>query len=164
MRPPVRYSGTSVETTIAAASISFSRCAAGSASLIYDGDGLLDLFVANYTTSTPAQDKRCRNPTDIESFCGPTNYSSVPNTLYRNLGGGRFDDVTMKSVWPALLGMEWGVSIADFNGGGSQDVLEVNDAERNLLFGLRRLSFTIFATGPAILVRDIVPSHLQRSH
>ncbi len=100
----------------------------------YDNDGLLDLFVANYTTWTPAQDKRCVNPGDIKIFCGPTMYSSVPNTLYRNLGGGRFEDVTVKSGLAGSLGKGMGVSIADFNGDGWQDVLVVNDAERNFLF------------------------------
>ena len=100
----------------------------------YDNDGLLDLFVANYTTWTPAEDKRCTNPGDIQIYCGPTMYPSVPNTLYRNLGRGRFEDVTVKSGLASSLGRGMGVSVADFNGDGWQDVFVANDAERNFLF------------------------------
>ena len=32
--------------------------------------------------------------TKREIYCSPTRYISVPNRLYRNLGNGKFEDVT----------------------------------------------------------------------
>jgi len=100
----------------------------------YDNDGLLDLVVSNYTVWTPADDIRCQDPTAGERYCSPTRYVSVPNRLYHNLGGGKFEDVTDTSGIGAARGKGMGVSIADFNADGRLDVLIINDTERNFLF------------------------------
>jgi len=105
----------------------------GAAWFDMDNDGLLDLIVSNYTNWTPASDTRCATPAKEEIFCNPTTYSSVPNLLYRNLGGGKFENVTLKSGFTAP-GKGMGISIADYNGDGFQDVFIANDTERNLLF------------------------------
>ena len=95
----------------------------------YDNDGLLDLVVSNYTTWTPETDIRCAN-----RYCSPTQYTSVANRLYHNLGHGRFEDVTDKAGFASAHGKGMGISIADFNGDGLQDVFIANDTERNFLF------------------------------
>ena len=106
----------------------------GAAWFDYDNDGLLDLMVANYTIWTPQIDARCIDPSVGQRYCSPTRYPSVPSRLYHNLGGGKFADVTDTAGFGKALGKGMGISIADFNGDGAQDVLIVNDTERNFLF------------------------------
>lgn len=99
----------------------------------YDNDGLLDLIVSNYTFWTPQIDIRCTMD-DRDFYCDPRRYPSVPHRLYRNLGGGKFADVTEKTGFSAAPGKGMGVSIADFNGDGWQDVFVANDTDPNFLF------------------------------
>jgi hypothetical protein len=99
----------------------------------YDNDGLLDLIVSNYTLWTPQADARCMM-SDRDYYCDPRRYPSVPSRLYRNLGKGRFEDVTAKAGFAAAPGKGMGVSIADFNDDGWMDVFIANDTEPNSLF------------------------------
>jgi len=105
----------------------------GAAWFDYDNDGLLDLFVTNYTTWTPETDRRCAVGKD-EAYCTPSVYKSVSSRLYRNLGNGHFEDVTDSSGIGGALGKGMGIAIADFNGDGLMDIFVANDTERNFLF------------------------------
>ncbi|MBV9766097.1 MAG: CRTAC1 family protein, partial [Acidobacteriaceae bacterium] len=106
----------------------------GAAWFDYDNDGLLDLVVSNYTVWSPQTDKRC-SAAGVEYYCDPRLfYKAVPNRLYHNLGGGKFEDVTEKSGFSTALGKGMGISIADFNEDGYQDVFIANDTEANSLF------------------------------
>ena len=58
----------------------------------------------------------------------------MPQRLYRNLGHGKFEDVTVKSRLGAIPGKGMGIAIADFDNDGSTDIFIANDTERNLLF------------------------------
>jgi hypothetical protein len=99
----------------------------------YDRDGLLDLVVSHYTFWNPADDRVC--PTDIgEIYCYPGIYESVPHTLHRNLGNGKFEDVTEKSGFAKAKGKGMGIAIADFDGNGWQDIFVANDTEPNFLY------------------------------
>ncbi len=101
--------------------------------LDYDRDGLLDLVVSHYTYWNPADDRVC--PTDVgEIYCYPGIYQSVPHTLHRNLGNGKFEDVTEKSGFAKVKGKGMGIAIADFDGNGWQDVFVANDTEPNFLY------------------------------
>jgi hypothetical protein len=99
----------------------------------YDNDGLLDLIVSNYTFWTPQTDLRCFMGS-TEFYCDPRRYQSVPPRLYHNLGHGKFEDVTEKSGLAKSPGKGMGISIADFNDDGWQDVFIANDTEPNSLF------------------------------
>ncbi len=106
----------------------------GAAWFDYDNDGLLDLLVSNYTLWTPQTDKRC-SAAGVEYYCDPRLfYQPVPHRLYHNLGNGKFEDVTEKSGFGAAPGKGMGISIADFNDDGWQDVFIANDTEANSLF------------------------------
>ncbi len=106
----------------------------GAAWFDFDNDGLLDLIVTNYTTWTPQTDQRCFKDTKVEEYCDPTVYKSVESRLYRNLGHGRFEDVTAASGVGKALGKGMGISIADFTGDGFMDIFIANDTEPNFLF------------------------------
>jgi len=99
-----------------------------------DNDGLLDLVVSDYTIWTPETDYQCADAAKREIYCSPTRYVSVPNRLYRNLGNGKFVDVTEQSGLAEAHGKGMGVSIADVNNDDLPDIFIVNDTERNFLF------------------------------
>jgi hypothetical protein len=101
----------------------------------YDNDGLLDLVVSQYTYWSPAGDLRCSMGNAGEIYCSPRKYRSVPHTLYHNLGGGRFADVSGPSGFAAAAnGKGMGIAIADFDGDDRMDVFVANDTEPNFLF------------------------------
>lgn len=99
----------------------------------YDNDGLLDLVVSNYTFWTPQKDRRCSRD-GVDLYCHPGIYTNVPHRLYRNRGGGRFEDVTEKSGFVNALGKGMGIGIADYNDDGWMDVFVANDTEPNFLY------------------------------
>jgi hypothetical protein len=99
----------------------------------YDNDGLLDLVVSEYTYWNPNTDIRC-SMGEQDLYCNPRIYKSVPHNLYRNLGKGKFEDVTEKSGFAKALGKGMGIGIADFNGDGAMDVFVANDTEPNFLY------------------------------
>ena len=105
----------------------------GAAWFDFDNDGLVDLVVANYTIWSPETDRRC-TVGSAESYCTPAYYKSVPHRLFHNLGHGRFEDVTESSGFGSVPGKGMGISVADFDGDGRQDVFIANDTERNSLF------------------------------
>ena len=64
-----------------------------------------------------------------------TNFRGEPNTLYRNLGEGIFQDVSAQAgiVRDSLADVGWGCSLADFDNDGRPDMFVVNgDVDDNL--------------------------------
>jgi hypothetical protein len=106
----------------------------GAAWFDYDNDGLLDLLVTNYTIWSPEIDKRCQMDERRDEYCSPTVYKSVAARLYRNLGKGKFQDVTEATGIGKALGKGMGIAIADFNADGWMDIFIANDTEPNFLF------------------------------
>ena len=70
--------------------------AVSAAWLDYDRDGRADLFVGNYVQWSRDTDPRCSS-SGVRGYCGPNAYKPLAPKLYRNLGGGRFDDVTARA-------------------------------------------------------------------
>ncbi|MGH9661954.1 MAG: CRTAC1 family protein, partial [Bryobacteraceae bacterium] len=100
----------------------------------YDNDGRLDLVLSNYTTWTPASDRRCVREDGADFYCHPKTYPAIPHRLYRNLGGGKFQDVTEAAGFGNVLGKGMGIGIADFNRDDWPDIFIANDTERNFLY------------------------------
>src|SRR5437016_2370677 len=69
----------------------------------FDGDGRLDLFIARYLSFGPGDRQLCQIGTEpgtgktVRGACGPELYDPQFGSLYRNLAGGHFQDVTRQS-------------------------------------------------------------------
>ncbi len=109
----------------------------------FDGDGLLDLYVVNYLAYDARVHGACEaripgSDRGVPSYCHPNRFAGVADTLYRNLGGGRFADVSRASGVGRLSGMSeakgLGVVASDVDGDGDLDVLVANDTVSNTLW------------------------------
>ena len=101
----------------------------------YDRDGLLDLFVVNYLDWDTAEDRYCGNrDRNLRIYCSPTYYDGLPNTLYRNLGDGTFEDVSQASGIAQHNGKGMSVAFADYDLDGWPDAFVANDTEGDFLF------------------------------
>jgi len=100
--------------------------------LDYDADGWLDLFVVNYLALD--QVVNCPTPAGAAEFCGPMAYPGAADHLYRNLGGGVFEDVTQATGIGSRVGPGLGVVAEDFDSDGHIDIYVSNDGEPNFLW------------------------------
>lgn len=106
----------------------------GSTWLDYDRDGRLDLFVARYVKWTPATNIFCGTPGGPPRYCPPTNYPEERCALYRNLGGGRFADVSHETGVDAVAGKWFQPILCDSNSDGWPDVVVSSDGTQTALF------------------------------
>lgn len=122
------------EEIAAKAGVSDSGWGTSAAWFDFDADGLLDLFVCRYVDWTPKKDLFCTLDGKAKSYCTPERYPGTPSHLYRNLGHGRFEDVTKKAGVGNTNQKALGVAPYDFNGDGRMDFLVANDTAPNNLF------------------------------
>jgi hypothetical protein len=106
----------------------------GAAWLDYDRDGKLDLFVANYVQWTQQGDLWCSLDGSTKSYCTPESYKGAASRLYRNLGGGKFEDVTVKAGLADASSKSLGVTVFDYNNDGWPDLFVSNDTQPNKLY------------------------------
>jgi enediyne biosynthesis protein E4 len=107
---------------------------AGAGWFDYNNDGLLDLFVVNYTKWEVNKDPYCTIGGGVRGYCHPRYYAPTHNTLYRNNGDGTFTDVSEETGIAAHMGKGMSVSFADYDGDGFMDAFVANDTTRNFLF------------------------------
>jgi hypothetical protein len=98
--------------------------------LDYDKDGCVDLFVGRYVKFDPKY-RAFYAPTN---YPGPLDYEGETNRLYHNNCDGTFTDVTDKSGLGAFVGRTMGVTAADFDNDGWDDIYVANDRTENFLF------------------------------
>lgn len=99
-----------------------------------DDDGREDLYVANYVEFNLDGHKVCHDLAARPTYCSPAVYRATSDRLYRNLGGGRFKDITVAAKIGGAYGAALGVIAEDFNGDGRMDFYVANDAMENLLW------------------------------
>ena len=100
----------------------------------YDKDGNLDIFIGNYVQWTPENDLWCTLDGDAKSYCTPESYDGLASRLYRNIGSGKFEDVTEKAGVYDQAGKALGIAIFDFNQDGWPDIFQANDTQPNRLY------------------------------
>jgi len=123
------------EEVTAAAGVEREAWTTSAAFFDYDGDGWLDLYVCNYTGWTAASEIHCFNALGARDYCSPTSYSRPTyDILYRNVGNGRFEDVSEAAGIKAVRGTGLGVGCADFDDDGLVDLFVANDAMPNFLW------------------------------
>lgn len=100
----------------------------------YDRDGLLDLFVCNYVRWSTDQDVTCSMDGTQKSYCTPEAYRGSTCWLFRNLGDGKFTDVTAESGIFDTSSKSLGVTQLDFDNDGWPDIFVANDTQPNKLY------------------------------
>ena len=101
----------------------------------YDGDGQLDLFVVNYVQWSADTNRYCGDQSrGLRTYCHPRFFAGLPNRLYRNLGDGRFEDVSARAGLLANVGKGMSVAFADYDHDGRIDAFVTNDTIPNFLF------------------------------
>jgi len=134
--------GKRFEDVTAAAHLTQSRTRynTGCAFVDINGDGRLDLFVANYLKFDPATTpKPGANPycfyRGIAVNCGPRGLPFDRNILYRNNGDGTFTDISEQSGIAGPFGhYSLGVLTGDFNEDGLPDIYVACDQTPSLLY------------------------------
>jgi hypothetical protein len=98
--------------------------------LDYDKDGCVDLFVGRYVKFDP----KYRAYYAADNYPGPLDYEGETNKLYHNNCDGTFTDVSEKSGIAAFVGRTMGVTAADFDNDGWDDIYVANDRTENFFF------------------------------
>jgi hypothetical protein len=122
--------GTFRDVTAQAGVADGDQIGAGACFLDVDGDGDLDLYVANYVHFTYAK----HTPEFSDGFpvyTSPKAYDPSRHTLFENRGDGSFADVTTQSGIGQHPGPGMGIVAADYDNDGSTDLFVLNDGFGN---------------------------------
>jgi hypothetical protein len=112
------------------ANVAGNECSVGAVWFDYDNDGLLDLYVGNYIKYDPDYSYFYAP----DGFPGPMAYDGQLDRLYHNLGGNKFEDVTMAMGIANPDGRAMGVGAADFDDDGWVDIFVANDHMVNNIY------------------------------
>jgi enediyne biosynthesis protein E4 len=124
--------GTFTDVTVMAGVACGNLFGAGVSFLDADGDGLLDLYVANYVDFT-YENHVVPETRGFQQYAGPRDYETIPDVLFHNNGDGTFTDVSQASGVGAHAGSGMGIVACDFDDDGDTDVFVLNDVAGNYL-------------------------------
>jgi len=123
-----------------------------------DADGDLDLYVVNYL-EFDARQPPARAGNAFKGFqvmAGPRGLAAQRDSLYENLGGGRFRDVTARAGLPSEPGYGLGVRVLDYDGDRRPDIFVGNDSTADrLLRNLGELGFSDVAETAGVAANGI---------
>jgi len=109
----------------------------------FDNDGKLDLFIGEFADYSEQRICALEDsyggggdnlPRQQAYYCNPKNFAPLPSRLYRNLGNGKFADVSHSTGILSRPGKAWGVVATDINGDGHMDLFVANDTMANYLW------------------------------
>jgi len=109
------------------------KVGAGTCFLDMDGDGDLDLYVANYFVFSK-ETHLAQTALNRWVYANPRCYQPIADTLYRNNGDGTFTDVSSESGVGAHAAWGMGMVCADYDNDGDTDIFVANDVCANYLF------------------------------
>lgn len=109
------------------------KVGAGASFLDSDGDGDLDLFVANYVDFT-FKTHHIGHMNGFPAYVGPLNYPSTSNQFYRNNGDGTFSEASEESGIAASQGAGMGVIAIDYDNDLDTDLIVGNDLRPDFVF------------------------------
>jgi hypothetical protein len=92
-----------------------------------DNDGLLDLFVGHYVGFGPKSQQLC-NYGGRMAACAPGAYGAEKGRVYRNLGNGRFTDMTSAWGFDAAHGKVLAAAVCPLSPGANPSLAIANDA------------------------------------
>lgn len=103
-----------------------------------NGDGLLDLYIANYLEIDREHYPICSRRVDGSRFyfvCHPRYVPGEFDVIYRNLGNGKFLDISQQAGLHSETPRQGlGVFAADYDRDGDQDLYVANDSVANQLW------------------------------
>jgi hypothetical protein len=114
--------------------VSHGPFATSAAFLDYDRDGLPDLFVGHYVHWSVETDVWSTLDGRTKSYAVPDQYDGESCRLWRNLGGGRFEDVTERAGVRDDKGKSLGICVLDFDDDGHMDLCIANDTQPDYLY------------------------------
>jgi tetratricopeptide (TPR) repeat protein len=101
----------------------------------YDRDGRLDLYVTGYVRYDPSVAGRTSSQydTSVPSSLNPSSFAPERNLLFRNLGGGRFEEVAAAAGADDPQGRGLSATWVDLDEDGWPDLYVANDVSDNVL-------------------------------
>jgi len=109
----------------------------GSSAVFFDmdNDGWLDLYVTNYVEFITDKNPWCGDrQSGKRAYCDPDIFKGIPDKLFRNIGGGKFRDISMTSGIANHMGKGLGAVPGDIDQDGDLDLYVANDKVMNFLF------------------------------